>query len=215
MFLYDYSLRYYVDQLAEAVSPYAFHTIGSLIVVRPSAYAAVRGIPKRSAAEDFYFLNKLAKVGAVHSLAEPVLKVAGRPSQRVPFGTGPAISKIQNMEKPIDEYRFYHPKCFIALKQLLSIIAEAGQTFASAELLFRQIRDRMSQDESAAVIDALLSMKIEKQFAHLAQKNDHASFERAFHTWFDAFVTLRFIHLLRDSIYPTVGFAELSKMIDG
>lgn len=209
MYLYDYGLRYYVDQLSEAGSPYAFHTIGSLIVVTPSAYAAVRGIPKRSGAEDFYFLNKLAKVGAVLKLKEPSLTIAGRPSQRVPFGTGPAITKINDMDDPLTEYRFYNPKCFAALKILLSIIAQAGQTIASTELLFSKIRDMMSEEESTAVIDALIAMKIEKQYKHLSQKQDSESFKRAFHTWFDAFVTLRFIHLLRDAIYPNVCYADV------
>jgi len=209
MHLYDYALRYYVDQLSEAGSPYGFHTIGSLIVVKPSAYAAVRGIPKRSGAEDFYFLNKLAKVGSVLSLEAPCLSIAGRPSQRVPFGTGPAIAKIREMDKPEEDYHFYHPKCFSALKTLLSIIAEAEHTIASTELLFSKIRDTMSVEEGNAVIDALLVMKIEKQYAHLSQKKDAKSFRRAFHTWFDAFVTLRFIHLLRDAIYPNVSYADV------
>jgi hypothetical protein len=214
MHLYDYALRYYVNQLAKAGSPYAFHTIGSLIVVKPSAYAAVRGIPKRSGAEDFYFLNKLAKVGSVMNLDAPCLSIAGRPSQRVPFGTGPAISKIRDMACPAEDYRFYNPKCFAALKILLSIIAETGQTFATVELLFSRIRDMMSLEESAAVIDALIVMKIEKQFVHLSQKKEGESFRRAFHTWFDAFVTLRFIHLLRDAIYPNVSYAEVQAHIN-
>jgi hypothetical protein len=56
--LYELSLRYYVAGLAWAGSPYAFHTLGSATAVSAAAYAAVRGYPKREAAEDFYLLNK-------------------------------------------------------------------------------------------------------------------------------------------------------------
>ncbi len=85
MSLYDYSLRYYVDQLHKAGSPYAFHTIGSLIAVNPVAYALVRGFPKRSAGEDFYLLNKLAKVASVQTLDEPTIEISGRASKGCGF----------------------------------------------------------------------------------------------------------------------------------
>ena len=65
MRLYDAYLQDYVDGLSRAGSSYAFHTIGSLISVQARHYAMVRGVPKRAAGEDFYLLNKLAKVGRV------------------------------------------------------------------------------------------------------------------------------------------------------
>jgi len=209
MALYDFSLRYYVDQLALANSPYAFHTIGSLIVVTPIAYAQVRGIPKRSGAEDFYFLNKLAKVGHVVNLDQPVLQVAGRPSHRVPFGTGPAISKIKAMAEPLKEYTFYHPEIFLALKQVLAIVSDSKQSIASVDLLFEQVCDRMGDEKAKLVISTFKELKLEKQYQHLSQKKDVSSFIRAFHVWFDAFVTLRFIHILRDKAYPNVTLDAL------
>ncbi|MGB5218034.1 MAG: hypothetical protein WBN66_07015, partial [Smithella sp.] len=59
---YEIFLRYWVLGLEFARSPWAFHSIGSTIAVSPEAYLAVRGMNKREAGEDFYFLNKLAKV---------------------------------------------------------------------------------------------------------------------------------------------------------
>ncbi|WP_231877294.1 hypothetical protein, partial [Oleiphilus sp. HI0043] len=79
-------------------------------------------------------------------------------------------------------------------------------------LLFEAIKDTMSDVDSAAVIQALCNLKIEKQFKHLSQKRDSISFQRAFHIWFDAFVTLRFIHEVRDSHYPNVSFNELPEL---
>ena len=210
--LYEHSLRYYVEQLSKAGSPYAFHTIGSLIAVCPTAYAMVRGFPKRSAGEDFYLLNKLAKVGKVASLARPIVTLAGRPSHRVPFGTGPALKKINSLGNPEATYTFYHPSCFKVLKVLLDIISYSGQSFASTELLFDEIRDKMSLEESDAVIQALLTLNIDKQFKHLSQKREHSAFVEGFHIWFDAFVTLRFIHELRDSIYPNVLLEALPEL---
>ena len=209
MALYDFSLRYYVERLNWAGSPYAFHTIGSLIAVSPLAYAQVRGIPKRSGAEDFYLLNKLAKVGEVESLKAPVVKIAGRPSHRVPFGTGPALIKLQEMENSLAEYTFYHPEIFDLLKQLLSIISDAELFIVSADDLFSKLHLKMSARNAEFVITVLRALKLEKQFKNLAQQSDRAGFVRAFHTWFDGFVTLRFIHLLRDQAYPNISIEKL------
>lgn len=214
MALYDLSLRYYVGQLNWASSPYAFHTIGSLIAVTPLAYAQVRGMPKRSGAEDFYLLNKLAKVGRVLSLESPVINISGRPSHRVPFGTGPALVKLQEMDEPLSRYTFYHPEIFSALKQLLVIVSEAEQSMASAEVLFQLLRDRMPRARAEYVISSLRTLKAEKQFEHLSQKKTQAQFVQGFHTWFDAFVTLRFIHLMRDQAYPSVNLAALRQHLN-
>jgi len=214
MALYDLSLRYYVDQLKWAGSPYAFHTIGSLIAVTPLGYAQVRGMPKRSGAEDFYLLNKLAKVGRVLSLESPVINISGRPSHRVPFGTGPALVKLQEMDDPISTYTFYHPEIFSVLKQLLAIVSKAEQSIASAEVLFHQLRDKMPTQRAEYVISTLRSLKVEKQFEHLSQKKTQAQFVQGFHTWFDAFITLRFIHLMRDQAYPSVNLATLTQHLN-
>jgi len=214
MALYDLSLRYYVDQLKWSGSPYAFHTIGSLIAVTPLGYAQVRGMPKRSGAEDFYLLNKLAKVGRVLSLESPVIKISGRPSHRVPFGTGPALVKLQEMDDPLSTYTYYHPEIFSALKQLLVTVSEAEQSIASADVLFHQLRDRMPTERAEYVISTLRALKAEKQFEHLSQKKTKAQFVQGFHTWFDAFVTLRFIHLMRDQVYPSVNLATLTQHLN-
>jgi len=214
MALYDWSLRYYVDQLKWAGSPYAFHTIGSLIAVTPLAYAQVRGMPKRSGAEDFYLLNKLAKVGCVLSLESPVINISGRPSHRVPFGTGPALVKLQEMDDPVSTYTFYHPEIFSALKQLLVTVSEAEQSIASAEILFHQLQNRMPRARAEHVISTLRLLKAEKQFEHLSQKKTQAQFLQGFHIWFDAFVTLRFIHVMRDLAYPSVNLATLTQHLN-
>ena len=70
--MYELSLRYYVNRLEYAGSPYAFHTVGSCLAVDATSYAKVRGFPRRNAAEDFYLLNKLAKVGWIRRLRAPV-----------------------------------------------------------------------------------------------------------------------------------------------
>ena len=77
--LYEISLRYYVLGLASAGSPYAHHTVGSTLAVDAISYAKVRGVPKRTAAEDFYLLGKLAKIGKVAALNGTPISVSSTP----------------------------------------------------------------------------------------------------------------------------------------
>src|SRR5690606_38208576 len=49
---YELHLRWYVQGLRHAGSSRAHHSVGSTISVRPQAYAAVRGFPRRTAGED-------------------------------------------------------------------------------------------------------------------------------------------------------------------
>lgn len=195
--LYDFRLDYYVAMLKWAGSPYAFQTVGSTIAVTPEAYAAVRGMPKRSGGEDFYLLNKLAKLGRLRQLQEPVLDVAARPSQRVPFGTGPALIQIAAMDDPLHEYTYYHPQCFVLLKELLAAV-QGGALDLPGPLPF-----------SPLSVSALQQLGFEKFLAHSQRLKAEQERQRAFSVWFDAFLTLRFVHLLRDAAYPNVAMSEV------
>ena len=124
MQLYEVSLHYYVRGLAWAGSPWAMHTLGSCIAVDAETYAAVRGFPRRDAAEDFYFIAKVAKIAKVKQLGGRPLQLAGRPSDRVPFGTGAAVRKLQP-----GKFVMYAPEVFARLKerhQALTSFTETG-----------------------------------------------------------------------------------------
>ena len=116
--LYELRLHHYVLQLMAINSSYAFHTLGSACAFNAEAYAAVRGMPLRSAAEDFYILNKLAKVAPVHRATGPMVTIEARTSSRVPFGTGPAVQKLTESAVPTDEPIFYDARCFETLSRV-------------------------------------------------------------------------------------------------
>lgn len=91
IYCYEIFLRYWILGLKYARSPYAFHSIGSTMVCTADAYLAVRGMNRRRAGEDFYFLNKLAKIGGINYIKETRVFPSARPSFRVPFGDGRRI----------------------------------------------------------------------------------------------------------------------------
>jgi len=203
--LYELSLRYYVAGLKLADSPYAFHTIGSTMAVSAIHYAKVRGFPRREAGEDFYLLNKLAKVGSVLELDSgsdcEALEIEARRSDRVPFGTGAAVIKITDLINPVRDFRFYDPAVFELLQQWLQSLPAIWRS---------RSKDLAANIESESLLAGLKQIKTDQALDHaFRQSKDLDQFTRQMHTWFDAFRTLKLIHILRDLHFPTISYAEL------
>lgn len=196
MALYELRLHDHVLALLAAGSPYAFHTLGSCISIRRSVYEQVRGFPRRAGGEDFYLLNKAAKLTKIASPVGPAINIEGRVSSRVPFGTGPALLKLQQLDDPLDAPLFYHPQSYAALKQLLSAV-EHQQSLATA------------LNEYPSALSVLTALGIDAALTHCdRQSSDHATYLRHFHQWFDGFRTLKFMHGHRDKGYPDQTFRE-------
>jgi len=197
---YEISLRYYVAGLRFAGSPYAFHTIGSTLAVHTTAYARVRGFPKRLAAEDFYLLNKLAKVGAIRSLDGEPIRLSARTSNRTPFGTGRALERARARERDSAPLHVYHPDVFSDLGawlQTLRALAETGDAADPADLLAKQIGGWPSVDVER--LRAQLDAGGAWAAARIGAKRCRTPATRAkhLHGGFDAFKTLKLIHALR------------------
>jgi len=85
---YELFLRCYVAGLAFAASPYGFHTVGSAMACRASAYLKCGGMNRRRAGEDFYFLQSLAKTAGVGQVQGAV--VYPSPAAQTGFPLAPA-----------------------------------------------------------------------------------------------------------------------------
>ena len=197
---YEQALRYYVAGLKWAGSSYAFHTIGSTLAFRYDYYAMVRGFPKRAAGEDFYLLNKLAKQATVLQIDDVTLTIEPRVSNRVPFGTGPAVAKILALDN-IDDYHYYHPQVFVELKSCLSAL----------NLLWREREDLeyWLSELSEPVQFALRQLQFNKLIDHLMkQVADEQQCNRQIRQWFDAFRTLKFIHYIQAMHFPSIPLKQ-------
>jgi hypothetical protein len=200
---YEISLRYYVTQLAAAGSPYAFHTIGSLLKIQAHHYAAVRGFPKRRAAEDFYMLNKLAKTGLVLRLPGPEISLSARVSHRVPFGTGAMMARLAQGQSLC----LYHPDIFAQLRTWLRLIERLGDERAT--LLPSGLPTGWAQHIDQRLLNPLLALGVEAALAQAyRQSRDYSHFQFFLWGWFDAFRTLKLVHALRDRDFPSVPLAR-------
>ena len=194
--LYEISLFYYVAGLRYAGSPYAFHTIGSTIAINANHYASVRGFPRRNAGEDFYLLNKLAKTGNILELGKPILQISGRLSERVVFGTGPAMRKIIQLKSPDTDFLFYNPRIFLRLKQFLARLKTSRKS---------NLKDHFTSPETEhwcreVNLHALIASK---------QNQKPAVFNKFIHDWMDGFRTLKFVHFMRRHYDKSLPISEI------
>ena len=185
--LYDESLRYYVDGLKRAGSPYAYQSLGSTLAIHSDCYAMARGFPKTAAAEDFYLLNKLAKLGRIVSLEGPTLRIYQRISDRVPFGTGVSTRKFSEALAVGLRIPTYNPEIFSHLGGFLS----AARTALENPRVPLQVESPPPGLGDAIETAIKTRTSTEQRLRH-------------FNDWFDAFRTLKYVHQLRDEHYGTV-----------
>jgi hypothetical protein len=236
---YEIFLRYYVLGLNFAKSDYAFHTIGSTMLCTPEAYCKVEGMNKRKAAEDFYFLEKLAKIYPIGELKSAYVYPSKRASWRVPFGTGKSVDRYLSNSR--DEYLLYDPKSFIILKTWLEVfydkslsqpelVSGSSTSINTKEEIPKQVRNdriinqslllKISKNIHPALSDFLTQQDFENFISKVLLKNKNPieiEKQKQKHFWFDAFRTLKLIHYLRDETYPNINMFdaidELLKMM--
>jgi len=204
---YESYLHYYVLGLSHAGSPYAYHSVGSSFAVHMEKYAAVRGFPRKLAAEDFYLLNKLIKQAPLIRLTGAPIRIRGRESNRVPFGTGKAVLDIQQTKEP---YRVYNPLAFDAL----AVWVRAQHRFCAQPKGFDWAAELQHPDLPSKLLYTCLDRQgalvaAEKSAAQVSdmERLQHRMFE-----WNDAFRTLRLIHMLRDAGLGTLPILEAFAM---
>lgn len=203
--IYEQALRYYVAGLTYANSAYNYFSIGSVLAFKANEYASVRGFPKRSAGEDFYLLNKLAKLGDILWLDNSVITLEARISDRVPFGTGPAVKNIVELSAQGQQYSYYHPIIFQRLKTLLSNFENLPQYRDKISLWYKFL----PKDTEKALVAIGFESFIEKQ-----KSTKVVQFNKQLVVWFDAFKTLKFIHYLRDNYYQNLPIADAISQAD-
>jgi len=93
MLRYEIYMRCYAVNLWRIGCPYSFSALGSAIAIPVRAYKAIGGMTPRVSGEDFYILQKLSKYGPLLFWNEEKVYPETRLSDRVFFGTGPALIK--------------------------------------------------------------------------------------------------------------------------
>jgi glycosyltransferase involved in cell wall biosynthesis len=203
---YEIFLRYWVLGLKYAKSPWAFHSIGSTIVTSTDAYLKVRGMNRREAGEDFYFLNKLAKIGSIDYIRDTCVFPSARSSSRVPFGTGKAVERF--LSGHTQGYLLYNPQIFTVISQWLEFMNNA--------LL---IHEDEILTQAHKINPALNSFLVDSRFADTWSKirrnaKEEKTLRHQFNDWFDGFKTFKLINYLTRTVFPPIDmFDALAKIL--
>ncbi|MGL1888501.1 MAG: hypothetical protein OCD76_18435 [Reichenbachiella sp.] len=191
---YELHLRYYVDALKYAEYPYAFQTIGSSMAARMSAYVKQGGMNRRKAGEDFYFLHRNIPLGNFKNLNTTTVYPSARESDRVPFGTGRAISQWMGQETyiwPTYDFRIFEvlKNFFTQAKKLYGL----EDVMVFYEGMSEELKSYFSHEE------------FEKQISEInRQSKSEEAFHKRFYQWIDGFQVLKMVHHLRDQYYPNI-----------
>ena len=198
---YELHLRYYLQSVRYTGYPYAYHTVGSSFAVRSDIYCMEGGMNRRQGGEDFYFIQKVAQRGNFSQCNSTCVIPSPRPSDRVPFGTGPAIKRLAEHEDPL---MTYNSKPFALLKEFFEAINHPEKL-------------------SGPWPEPLESFLKEQEFgAALAEiDNNSASapaFRKRFWRWFSMFRIMKFLHFARENGYPNMELgkaaSELLRQLD-
>ena len=190
---YELHLRYFVQSLRHINFPYSYHTVGSCFNVRAEAYVKQGGMNKRQGGEDFYFLHKIIPLGNFYDINSTRVIPSPRESGRVPFGTGPVVSRIIESEKKV--YESYQFEAFLEI-----------EFFLKRTPYFYQVLAENKETE----LDNLphgIKYFLEKENVHeyLTEAYDNSStqfnFMKRFYQWFDAFKVIKCLNFLHQGIY--------------
>lgn len=173
---YEIYMRNYALNMLHIESPYAFTAIGSAIAVRAGALRKIGGLTPVKSGEDFYLLQKLTKMGIVGSWNTECVYPAARFSDRVFFGTGPAMSKAALGD--LSSYPLYHHTLFGKVKETYDRTEELYLHDIHTEFLdFLQLQFKQKN----------LWEKIRRNVKNAGQ------FKRAFHEKADGLRILQFL----------------------
>ncbi len=173
---YELYMRAYSLNLWRIKSPYRFTALGSAMACPVEAYRKIGGISPKMSGEDFYFLQKLRKLGSILVHQELGVYPASRFSDRVFFGTGPAM--IKGNSGDWTSYPFYPDKYFDEIREFYEFLPKLYQ-----------------QDYTGTVQQFLTEVnKGKNPWPELrANVSSRAAFEKAVHIRFDGLRTLQYI----------------------
>ena len=200
---YEQYIRYFSQMLRFTGFPYPHHTIGSAFSVAANAYVRVGGMGRQQGGEDFYFLQKVFAFGRTERLDDVFVYPMARYSDRIPFGTGPALKKIA--DEPDGEMKTYHLNAFLALKDFFDL----RQSFFKQDTGF--IRQRISLLHPA-IIEFSENNNVVSEIEDCNRNSaTFPAFEKRFFHHFNAFKIIKYLNFSHPTFFP---YDALSRQIE-
>jgi hypothetical protein len=202
---YEDYLRYYRLALEFCGYPYPYYTIGSAFAVTAETYLKAGGMGKQQSGEDFYFLQKVFPLGKTRFIDTTCVYPAARISDRVPFGTGPALRKMVT-ENQLSKFT-YQLEAFKTLKIFFSTIDSFfKKTNEEIERCIRELPDYL-----------LLFLKEDGFLEKMEEINRHtaslSNFHKRFFLYFNAFKILKFLNFVHPVYFNPANVREQYELL--
>jgi hypothetical protein len=200
MISYEEYLRYYRAALTFCGYPYPYYTIGSAFAITAETYAKVGGMGRQQSGEDFYFLQKVFPLGKTKFIDTTKVYPEARVSDRVPFGTGPALQKMLNENQLLK--KSYQVEAFKTLKQF----------FDKIDLFFKKSGDEIEILVGKSPEYLLAFLREDEFLSKIAEINQHtaslSNFRKRFFNYFNAFKILKYLNYVHPAY---LELADVSK----
>lgn len=190
---YEEYIWYFRDALKLIDFPYYYHTIGSAFAVSADAYVRVGGIGRQQGGEDFYFLQKVFQLEKTVELMEAFVYPEARFSNRIPFGTGPALERI--ISSPDGILRVYSVEAFSALKIFLNLRTRFfKQSDHEVQMLVKQLHPSIQE-----------FLEEHNLFSAITDCNNNATsistFQKRFFHHFNAFQIIKYLNFAHTNYF--------------
>jgi len=197
---YEQYIWYFRNALKTIDFPYYYHTIGSAFAVSANAYVRSGGIGRQQGGEDFYFLQKVFSLDKTVELMNVFVYPEARFSDRIPFGTGPALEKIIASEDGV--LSVYTVEAFSILKS------------------FFDLRVKFYKQSDDVVNDLIKSLHISIEHfisdynlqSSITDCNKNsatlATFQKRFFHHFNAFVIIKYLNFAHSNYFNLTPIQE-------
>ena len=197
---YENYLRYYRQALEFCCYPYPYFTIGSAFAVTAETYLKVGGMGKQQSGEDFYFLQKVFPLGKTRFIDTTCVYPAARISDRIPFGTGPALQKML-VENQLSKFS-YKVEAFKTLKTL----------FGRIDLFFKRTEKEIEEIINDLPEYLLLFLKEDGFLSRIEEINRYTAslpnFRKRFFLYFNAFKILKYLNFVHPAYFELADVRE-------
>ena len=197
---YELYLRYYLQALRFIGYKNFYHTVGSSFALKAWAYVKYGGMNQKQAGEDFYFLQMIIPNKKFDEINTTAIFPSPRESNRVPFGTGPAVvDYISNNKNNIETYTL---QSFIDLGELFKV---DNQFFRITNYEYLLLINKLP----ISVKGFLISNNFFEVLTGLNKNSTNKkTFLNAFYTWFSAFRILKFLNFSHEEFYSRTSVLD-------
>ena len=184
--IYEKALYHMAGKIKESGSPYGYVSMGSAIGCTVEAYIAIGGMCQKDAAEDFYFMQSLAKFTNIYTIKDFLVYPSSRSEQRVHLGTGYRMKQFKKNQT--FENLFFNDNSYKSIKQLILLIEKNYNQ--SYEILNKELNEYFDHN----ICNFLYIHRLNNIWDKINQNaKSKKQFMLFFHQWFDALKIMQFL----------------------